>query len=174
MKEAEFMHGLLGWADPRSKRLLQQLNLGAGIEGEVTRNMPESTWFPSENWQTPTEEFQRARERPSMWVPGTPGHLGRIIPLDRYPHLCSFYLSPLLPHPTLEAAIATARGLEMKEWEGQEHSEIMCQSPFLTRGPMPQVRPALEEISKLWIGCEMKVLAYTRWDFLRAKKYPDC
>lgn len=69
----------------------------------------------------PTEGFQRAHnaslERPSMWVPGTPGHHDKIIPPNPYPCLLllSFFPSP---HPTPEAAVA-APGLEM-EWQGQD------------------------------------------------------
>ena len=43
-------------------------------------------------------------ESPTMWVPGTPEHHGRIIPGDPNPHPSC--LSSLLPHPALKAAEA--------------------------------------------------------------------
>lgn len=59
--------------------------------------MPENTWFPSKKWVDPPQMSQKCTlplERPSMLVPGTPGHRGRIIPPDPYHRLCSLSFFP--------------------------------------------------------------------------------
>lgn len=74
------------------------------------------------NGQNPMKEFQSVHkcthERSSLLVPGTPGTQCRLIP-DPCCHLCSFYLSSFLPHPTQKAG-AAALVLEIEEWEDQE------------------------------------------------------
>lgn len=157
------------WVSRFQKRLLQELNLGARIEGKATWTMPGNTYFPSEKW---VDSLQEASKEPITHPRRDPvcgsrysrtswqNYTTKPLPLPVL--LLSFFFSP---HPNTEAAVA-APGLEL-EGQGQDKQWNNMPVSLLTQVPMPQTSPEQEEMGKFGTGCKMKVLVYIRLGLLK-------